>query len=93
MNWQRLSASIRANLESRDLKEPRLRLSALENVGRSLTELFPEFGETPEILLQHGERTVSIQLARRKETGSLNGAERSVLHQIFETLRSHHQDS
>lgn len=87
MNWSELETTIRSELASRELKEPRLRLSALEDIGQSLTKRYPEFAANPKMLLKRDERGVSDELARDKETGTLNGAEKSVLHQIFETLR------
>lgn len=87
MNWDEVASAIRSELGSRDLKEPRLRLSALQKVGDMLAELYPQFRQNPEILL-NAEQIVSADLARHKKNGRLNGAEKSVLRQIYKHLRS-----
>lgn len=86
MEWSEIKDAIRADLLARGLKEPRIRLSALNCLEQLLRELFPEFPKHPTMLLGVGKEASSKKLARLKETGTLNGAERSVLNQIFAQL-------
>lgn len=86
MNWSEIKEAIRADLLSRRLKEPRLRLRALEVLEKLLSQCYPGFVSDPIILLDVGKGAVSNELARLKATGSLNGAEKSVLNEIFTRL-------
>jgi hypoxanthine-DNA glycosylase len=86
MTWREIKDSIRADLLARGLKEPRIRLSALDRLEKLLGDIWPNFLSNPEILLSVGKEVVSKELARRKEIGSLNSAEKSVLNMIFARL-------
>ena len=86
MGWYEIKSAIRADLLARGLKQPRLRLNALDRLEKLLARLLPNFLSNPKILLDVGKEAVSKELAGLKETGSLNGAEKSVLNQIFERL-------
>src|SRR5207247_569532 len=86
MGWSEIKDAIRADLLVRGLKEPRLRLSALDRLERLLAGCFPNFVSDPRLLLDVGKAAVSKDLAQLKETGRLNGAEMSVLNQIFARL-------
>lgn len=86
MGWSEIKDAIRADLLARGLKEPRLRLSALNRLEKLLAGRYPNFLSNPKVLLDVGKEAVSNELARLKETGNLNGAEKSVLNQIFARL-------
>ena len=86
MGWSEIKEAVRADLLARGLKEPRLRLSALDRLDKLLAERFPDCSSNPRLLLDVGKETVSKELARFKETGNLISAEKSVLNQIFERL-------
>lgn len=86
MGWSEIKDAIRADLLARGLKEPRLRLSALDRLEKLLAGRYPNFLKNPKVLLNVGKDAVSKELARVKETGVLNGAEKSVLNQIFARL-------
>ncbi|MCH8836830.1 MAG: DNA-deoxyinosine glycosylase [Candidatus Marinimicrobia bacterium] len=87
MEWSEIKDNIRADLLARGLKEPRLRLSALDRLENLLAECYPNFLNNPKVLLNVGKDAVSKELARVKETGVLNGAEKSVLNDIFTRLK------
>ncbi|MGA9993071.1 MAG: hypothetical protein WBP86_12165, partial [Thiobacillaceae bacterium] len=84
--WASVKHAIREDLASRDLAEHRLRSSALENVETLLASSFKNFHENPEQLLAIGKDTVKKRLAELKDNGRLNGAESSVLNDIFHHL-------
>lgn len=58
----------------------------LDRLDKLMAGRFPNFLSNPKVLLDVGKEAVSKELARLKETGSLNGAEESVLNQIFALL-------
>lgn len=86
MEWHDMKEDIRADLLARGLKEPRRRLTSLDSLEQLLGEVWPGFLTDPAILQEIGKQAVSKELARLKKTGKLNGAEESVLNQIFERL-------
>lgn len=86
MGWSEIRDAIHADLLARGLKEPRLRLTALDRIEKLMAGRFPNFLSNPKVLLDVGKEAVSKELARLKETGRLNGAEESVLNQIFARL-------
>ncbi len=86
MTWYEIKGSIRADLLARGLKEPRIRLNALDFLEKLLVNLFPEFLNNPKVALTIGKEALSTELAGLKKTGNLNGAEKSVLTQIFAQL-------
>ena len=86
MIWIDLKEAIRADLLGRGLKQPRLRISALDRLEEFLSQIFPESLVSPALLLSIGRDNVSAKLARLKDNGRLNGAERSVLGDIFRRL-------
>ena len=86
--WSEIKDGIRTDLQTRGLRAPRLRLGALDGLEQHLIEVWPDFLSNPRILLNVGEQAVSKKLALRKDSGKLNGAEKSVLRQIFTRLGS-----
>jgi len=87
MNWSEINEAIRTDLMSRGLNEPWLRLRALDLLEKLLSQCYTSFVSNPIILLDVGKDAVSAELARLKSTGNLNGAEKSVLNEIFTLLR------
>jgi hypoxanthine-DNA glycosylase len=83
MKWPKIKEAIRSDLLARNLKAPQLRLRALDNVGKLLCEKYPSFGDNCAVVSDVGLHGVSHELARKKRNGKLNGAEKSVLNQIF----------
>jgi len=86
MGWSEIKEAIRVDLLARRLKEPRLRLSALDGLEKLLAGRYPNFLSNPEVLLEVGKAEVTKNLARAKKAGDLNGAEKSVLNEIFARL-------
>ena len=86
LEWSEVKDAIRADLLARGLKEPRLRLRALDRLEKLLAGCFPNFLSNPKLLLDAGKDAVSKRLARLKGTEILNGAEKSVLNEVFARL-------
>jgi hypothetical protein len=83
MEWREIREAVRSELRGRNLINPRLRLSALDSVDRLVSERYPEFLSNWTVVVEIGKQAVSRELARLKPTGTLNGAEKSVLSQAF----------
>ena len=86
VEWHDMKEDIRADLLARGLKEPRLRLAALDSLERLLSGAWPGFLTNPAVLKSIGKQAVSKEVALLKKTGKLNDAEESVLNEIFERL-------
>lgn len=86
-SWREIKKTIRTELLSRELAQPRTRLAALDHVEEMLGRVYPRFGLQPEVVLSIPETQLRERLAAFKSNGSLNGAEKSVLHNIYQALR------
>jgi hypothetical protein len=84
--WRNIREDIRKDLLARGLKEPRLRLNALDHLEHLLNEIWPDFLNNPKVLLEIGKEDASARLAQLKKFGTLNGAEKSILNEIFARL-------
>jgi hypothetical protein len=79
MEWLDVETSIRSELSRRNLRQPRLRLSALDTMERLLEQCFPVFRANPKILVDIGKSQVSKQLGLLKGNLKLNGADKAFL--------------
>jgi hypothetical protein len=84
--WASVKHAIRTDLNSRNLAKPRLRLSALDNVETLLVSSYRDFRKNPGQLVAIGKDAVKKRLSELKDNGRLNGAESSVLNDIFHYL-------
>ena len=84
-SWASIRSAIRADLQSRNLAQPARRLSALDRVEELLVSVYPGFRGDPSQVLAHGKDAVRARLSRAKGN-QLNGAEQSVLNQVFQEL-------
>jgi len=84
--WVNIKFAIQRELKSRNLAQPRIRLSALDRLESLLIRTYPGFRSNPAVLLSLDKREVEGALARLKDNGKLNSAERSVLNNVFQVL-------
>ena len=84
--WIDIKFAIQRELRSRDLAQPRIRLSVLDRLESLLVRTYPGFKSDPAVLLTLEKQKVEGALARLKDNGKLNGAERSVLNNVFQAL-------
>jgi len=69
-----------------DVKEPRIRLNALDRLEKDLAELYPEFQADPAVLIEAGKSTVARKIAQLRVNGMIHAAESDVLGVIFRRL-------
>lgn len=84
MEWLAIKKSITDDLNSRGLKDPRIRLNALDNIELILRRNFPEFIENPQVHFQKiSKEELKNKIAKFKPNGNLNSAESSVINEIY----------
>lgn len=88
MTWSDTKRAVQDDLRSRGLQQPQRRLSALDGLERIILSLYPDTVANPSLLLIVGKEALTDEIAARKSTGKLNGAEKSVLNDIFRELTS-----
>ncbi len=86
MTWQDVKTSVREELLSRGLSDPRIRLGALESLERLLSERYPELIQQPGLIANYPKAVMVKTLAPLKENGKLNSAEKSVLNNVYQIL-------
>jgi len=84
--WSEIKAEVRDDLLAGDVKEPRIRLNALDRLEKDLAELYPEFLADPAVLLEAGKNTVARKIAQLRAHGVMQVAESDVLNVIYRRL-------
>lgn len=82
MNWVTLKETIRCDLLDRDLKDPKIRLRALDKIERILIEFYPEYITDTENISAVDKNVFKRQIEAKKG-GPLNSAEKSVINDIY----------
>lgn len=84
MNWLEIKKSIRESLMKRGLSDPNIRLNALDNIEDILRRRFPEYLQNPnEAFGKTDKKLLQESIAKYKPNGKLNGAEKSVINEIY----------
>jgi hypothetical protein len=84
MTWFEIKVSIKNDLMSRGLKNPRIRLNALENIEKILKNYFPEYLKNPDEKFKIiGKDKLKKEIARFKSNQKLNSAESSIINEIY----------
>jgi excisionase family DNA binding protein len=84
--WSEIKHEVRDDLLAGDVKDPRIRLNALDRLEKDLAELYPEFQADPSVLIEAGKNTVARKIAQLRVNGFLPVAESDVLHIIYKRL-------
>lgn len=84
--WSDIKHELRDDLLAGDVKEPRIRLNALDRLEKDLAELYPDFQADPVVLLEAGKVSVARKLAQLRLNGMMHVAEIDVLNHIFRRL-------
>ena len=84
--WSEIKHEVRDDLLTGDVKEPRIRLNALDRLEKDLAELYPEFLAEPAVLIEAGKNTVARKIAQLRLNGMMHAAESDVLSVIFRRL-------
>lgn len=85
MTWYELKSFVMVLLCSRDLKNPRIRLNALESLEKLIKVHFPDIFSNPTKLLIIDKNSFKDKLSHYKK---LNSAESSVINNFYELLSS-----
>ncbi len=92
MKWEEIKQSIIEDLMSRGLADPNIRIRALNNVEVIMREHFPEWIANPTEL-----KNIDKEIFKReifyKKGKDLNGAEKSVLNEIYCRVAPSHANS
>jgi len=82
MKWQEIKESIIDDLSSRGLKDPSIRLKALEKIEMILRQNFPSYIENPDQLKEIEREELKWKIAEKKGR-DLNSAEKSIINEIY----------
>ena len=82
MNWVTLKETIRCDLLDRNLKDPKIRLKALDKIERILIEFYPEYINDTENISAVDKNVFKRQIEAKKG-GPLNSAEKCVINDIY----------
>jgi hypothetical protein len=83
MNWNEIRISIINDLNSRGLANPNIRINALERLEVIMKSHFKEILDDPSKLKKIDKNDFKERLAKFKTNGNLNGAESSVINEIY----------
>ena len=86
MTWNEIRISITNDLNSRNLVNPNIRINALERLEGIMKSHFKEILNDPTLLKKIDKNLFKEQLAKYKPNGNLNGAESSVVNDIYYRL-------
>ena len=82
MNWVTLKETIRCDLLDRNLKDPKIRLRALDKIERILIEFYPEYIADTENISAVDKNVFKRQIEAKKGA-PLNSAEKCVINDIY----------
>ena len=82
MNWVTLKETIRCDLLDRNLKDPKIRLRALDKIERILIEFYPEY-ITDTKNISAVDKNVFKRQIEAKKGAPLNSAEKCVINDIY----------
>lgn len=83
MTWNEIKRSIISDLNNRDLADPNIRINALERLEVIMKSHFKEILADPSLLKKIDKNVLKDRLAKYKTNGTLNGAESSVVNEIY----------
>jgi len=86
MNWNEIRISIINDLNTRKLVNPNIRINALEKLESIMKSNFKEILSDPSLLKKIDKNVFKERLAKFKPNGKLNGAESSVINNIYDKL-------
>lgn len=82
MNWVTLKETIRCDLLDRNLKDPKIRLRALDKIEQILIEFYPEYITDTENISAVDKKVFKRQIEAKKGA-PLNSAEKCVINDIY----------
>jgi len=86
LSWADLKFSIQVSLKNRGLKDPAIRLRALDNLEIIISKNFMDVINDPSLLKLIEKNSFKSSLAPFKQNGILNGAEKSIVNEIYKIV-------
>ena len=87
MSWNKIKKSIQTDLLSRDLKNPNIRLNALERVEKLLITENPKLIRNPEAEFQTiNKNELKENLSVYKKSGKISASESSIINEIYKRI-------
>jgi hypothetical protein len=87
MSWSSIKDSIQTDLLSRDLKNPNIRLNALERVEKLLTTKSPALIKNPEVEFRSIDKNeLKESLSSFKKSGKISASESSIINEIYKRI-------
>lgn len=83
MKWFEIKESIKNDLLSRGLKDPSIRLRALDNIEAILKRHYEDYISSPELLRSIKKNDFKAKVEKYKSNMKLNSAEESVINEIY----------
>jgi hypothetical protein len=83
MTWNEIKRSIIDDLSNREIVNPNIRINALERLETIMNSHFKEILADPSLLKKIDKNAFKERLAKYKTNGTLNGAESSVVNEIY----------
>ena len=84
MSWKTIKTSIQKDLLSRNLKNPNIRLNALERIEELLKTNYPKLIENPTIEFKLIEKSeLKEKLSVFKKSGEISSSESSIINEIY----------
>lgn len=91
--WVTIKSAIRKDIQSRKIKNPNIRLGAIESIEGLLRSYSNNEYRNPIDLLKLDKDELKAKLAKNKSSGSLSGAEESIINNIYEYLKNNVTDT
>lgn len=87
MEWNFIKKSIQEDLLSRGLKNPNIRLNALNRIEALIKNNYQKFLTNPQIEFNAiSKNEFKERLSAYKENGRLSGAENSIINEIYKRI-------
>jgi hypothetical protein len=85
--WITIKSALKKDIISRKLKDPKIRLGALEGVEELFKAHFNDEYRDPKELLKIDIDSFKLKLGHFKSNGKLNGAEINIVNEIYQYLK------
>lgn len=91
--WINIKSTLQKDIQSRKLKNPNIRLGAIESIEGLLSRYSNNEYRNPIELLKLDKEVLKAKLGKYKSSSSLNGAEESIINNIYDYLKNNVTDT
>ena len=89
MEWKTINIKIKKSLLNRNLKNPNIRINALDNIEKIIEKFDPEILINPlDKFKSIDKKLLKEQLSKYKKNYKLNSAESSIINEIYYLVNS-----